>query len=307
MIEREVFVNVIVKFLGKQVINVFGDKNKSINQPSPIDIANEKSLSFLEVGKSIDLLKSSKAPVVICNLEPDSIKEISDKTLIVVKQPKLAYIKVLNKFFAPSKPEPYIHPNSIIHPEAEIGQSVYIGPFCCIGKSKIKKGCILKGNIHVYDDVQIGKNVIIHAGCVIGSDGFGYKSSRQKYKKFPQLGGVIIEDNVEIMANVNIARGTLINTFIGEGTKIDANCHIAHNNIIGKNNLIAAGVVFAGSVKLGNQCFIGVNSCIRDWIKIGNNVIIGMGSVVTKNISSNTTVIGSPARPINHPQNEVLV
>jgi len=186
-------------------------------------------------------------------------KNISNYSYIVVKHPFISFIKACELFGIKSE-EPDIHPSAII------------------------------------TNTEIGNNVTIQAGCVIGEEGFGfYKNNTGNLLNFPHIGKVLIKDNVSIFTNTTIARGALEDTVIGEGTKIASLVMIGHGVNIGMNNIICAQVNISGKTKIGNNCFIGLKACIRDNIEIGSNVTIGMGSVVTKNIPDNATVFGNPA------------
>jgi UDP-3-O-[3-hydroxymyristoyl] glucosamine N-acyltransferase len=145
--------------------------------------------------------------------------------------------------------------------------------------------------------VRIGKKVVIHAGTVIGVDGFGYaRNENDELEFFPHLGGVLIDDCVEIHSNVNIDRGTLGDTILGQGTKVDKFCHIGHNVVIGKHCVIAARSMLGGSAQIGDYSWIAPCACIRDGgIKIGSHAFVGMASVVTKDVPGGTTVMGVPA------------
>ena len=165
--------------------------------------------------------------------------------------------------------------------------------------ASIGNNCIIHSNVVIYDGVEIGDDVIIHAGAVIGHSGLGCE--RDQYgslHKFPHYSNVIIGSKVDIGPNCQITKGTLSPTTIGDGTKIDGLCSIGHNTVIGKNNWIASSVTIAGSVKVGNECIIYASSNIKDQIRIGNNVIIGMGSLILQNIPDNQMWYGAPAKQI---------
>ena len=189
----------------------------------------------------------------------------------------------------------------MIAPSSVIAADVFIGPLCSIGEDvEIGEKTVIHAGVHVYEHVSIGRNVIVNSGTVIGANGFGYERNEEgKLEKFPHVGGVIIENDVEIGANVSIDKAGLSNTVIKKGCKINNFVHIAHNVQIGENSIIMANVYLGGSVKIGDQCWISPHSILRDRIQIGSNVFIGMGSVVTKNIPDNMTVMGSPAREIS--------
>ena len=146
--------------------------------------------------------------------------------------------------------------------------------------------------------VNVGENVSIHKGVFFSGQGFGYENINGKWYHIPHSGQVVIDDNVEIFSGTNIVRATADNgiTYIGNGTKVDYGCHIAHNVKIGDNCLIAAGTIIGGSVEIGNDCYLGIGCMIKNKVKIGNNVTVGMGAVVIKDIPDNCTVIGNPAK-----------
>jgi UDP-3-O-[3-hydroxymyristoyl] glucosamine N-acyltransferase len=238
--------------------------------------------------------------VIICD---DSLQlnefDIHNKVLIQVKNPKLVFIQIVTRFFV-EKPIYGIHPSAIIHNEAVIDENVYIGPLTYIGRSKIGEGTVIYGNVHIYDNVTIGKNVTIEAGCSIGATGYNFaKDENGKLYKFPHLGGVIIEDDVDIQALSVIDKGVLEDTIIGKGTKIDSCCYIAHNCKIGENNAIIGHTMLSGSVKTGKNCWISPGAIVRDGIKIDSDSFIGMGSIVVSEVKQNSIVMGNPARPID--------
>lgn len=250
-------------FLG--IAGISGNPERNALKISKIIPGEHLALSFCKYeygGEAISRLNDTKSSIVICSSRLTNVA-FYDKTLILVPQPRLAFMKVANKFF------PWRETTSSIHPTA------------------------------VISNAKIGKNVIIGAGTVIGSEGFGYMPDEKgKLVQFPHIGGVIIEDDVEIGANVCIDRGALGDTIIGRGTKIDNLVHVAHNVKIGKNCQIICLVGIGGSVEIGDNSFVGISASIRNQVKIGKNVIIGMGAVVIKDVPDNMTVAGNPASPI---------
>jgi UDP-3-O-[3-hydroxymyristoyl] glucosamine N-acyltransferase len=294
----------ILQILGEEIMRVIGNVRRSVTHPAPIKEArNEFAITFCTKPDidALELIRSTKAGVVVCR-DNESLDELGDsgKTLIVVRNPRLSFIRLIKAVFA--EPIPCgIHPTAVIDPDANIHPDVYIGPFTYVGKCEIGEGTVIYGHVHIYgNNVKIGKNVVIHAGTIIGVDGFGYsRNESNELEYFPSLGGVIIEDDVEIHSNVNVDKGTLSNTVIGKGTKIDKFCHIGHNVVIGKHCVITAHGMFGGSAQIGDYTLIAPCVCIRDGgIRIGSHAFVGMAAVVTKDVPDGVTVMGAPARPI---------
>jgi UDP-3-O-[3-hydroxymyristoyl] glucosamine N-acyltransferase len=207
-----------------------------------------------------------------------------------------------------------IEAGAVFHKTSEVGENVYIGAFTCvsekviignetqiypqvyIGKDvKIGKNCVIYSGVRIYDHCEIGDHCIIHSNTVIGSDGFGFQPTKDGYQKIPQLGNVVIEDNVEIGSNCSIDRGTIGSTIIGKGTKIDNLIQIAHNVKIGQNNVIAAQVGIAGSTIIGDWNQIGGQVGVVGHIKIGSQVKIQAQSGVNNNVNDGEILYGSPA------------
>ncbi len=187
---------------------------------------------------------------------------------------------------------------SFVSPDAKLESNINIAPFVYIGKNVIiRSGTKVYPNVTILDDVEIGNRVIIGPGTVIGTEGFGYNKEGEVYKKIPHLGKIIIEDDVEIGANVTIAQAKTKETRIGAGTKIDCLVHIGHNVRIGRNCIIIAQVGVGGSVKLGNSVILAGQVGIKDHVEIGDNSIIYAKSALYKSIPSNSKYSGIPARP----------
>lgn len=278
------------------VSNVYFTNVKSVFE------ASNDSLTFIDKFRKdkIMLLNETKAAVIICdnNFEiNDGL--LKDKFLVIVENPRLIFIKIIESLFIEKQNYFYIHPTSIIHPDSKIGSNVNIGPFSIIDECKIFDDVVIENNVHIHRGAKINNNVIIHEHCVIGEDDFNFVlDDLGEYTKFPHLGSVIIEENVEIFPFSAIGKGTLSNTIIQKGSKLDHHVQIGHNSTIGRNTIICANSVVGGSSKIGNNCWIGINVAIRDNITIGDNVIIGMGTIVTKSVPNGETIVGNPAHSI---------
>jgi UDP-3-O-[3-hydroxymyristoyl] glucosamine N-acyltransferase len=274
---------------------------KSFTEARAVHEAGPKSLVWINPTRpeKQQLVEQTRAQLIVCDPEIVLSDESSrGKCLIVVERPKLAFSRILEALFV-QKPERGVHPTAIVHPEAQIGEDVHLGPFSYVGRSEIGNGSTIHGHCHIYDGVTIGRRVIVHAGCVIGADGFSFERDRDgTLHKFPHIGGVVIEDDVELQALTAIDRGTLEDTVIRRGAKVGSVCHIGHNSDVGHDTMVAQSVL-GGSVRVGRRCWLGPATVLRDGITIGDDVYVALGSLVVRDLASREAVMGSPARPID--------
>lgn len=291
----------ILDILGEAVVAVVGSTEQTVTHPAPIDEAQDESaVTFCcsSGSEGLQWMRATRAGVVICRADQPVDELDSEKTFILVENPRLSFLKVVGAMFVEPRPSSDIHPTAVIDPEAVIDPSVYIGPFTYAGKCEIGAGTVIHGHVHIHDRARIGCNVIIHAGAVIGAEGFGYERNEAgELEKFPQVGGVIIGDDVEICENACVDRGALGNTIIHEGTKVDTLVHVGHNVTIGRHAVITAHVQIAGSTRIGDYVYIAPSACLRDRISVGEGAFIGLGAVVVKDVPDGAMVMGVPARP----------
>lgn len=312
--------NDLAQVVGGEVV---GDGEIEISGINNLSNAKEGEISFILDHKNIKDTLMSFASAFIVQKE---IKEIK-KPQIITNNVKLSYAKILHLFQSPLERKG-IHPTAVISKSATVGEDVSIGAHCYIGEgAKIESKVIIypgvyigKGvnispdtiiypNTVIQDNCLIGKNVIIHSGVVIGSDGFGFvKDEDNHHFKIPQVGQVIIEDEVEIGANTCIDRASFGLTKIGRGTKIDNLVQIGHNVIIGEDCIIVSQVGISGSVNIGNRCILAGQAGVKDHITIGDDSIILGRAGVLKDVPPSSIYYGMPAGPhIEQKRLEVLV
>ncbi len=294
---------------------IAGSTSQTITAPEQLEIANESEISFIGNKKYEKLWETSKACVAIVN-EDISIEPGENRAFIKVKNADLAMSQVL-EMFAPSTPifAQDIHPTAVIDDSAVIGTGVRIGAGSYIGpKVSIGNNTTIYPNVTILDECTIGKNTviwpgtvirerchvgsdcIIHPNATIGADGFGFRPCAERgLVKIPQIGNVIIGNNVEIGANTCVDRGKFSSTILGDGCKIDNLVQIGHNSKLGKFCIMAGNSGLAGSVTLGNGVIIGGSASIKDHTTIGDGAIVGAGSGVTGDIPAGKTMLGYPA------------
>lgn len=282
-------------------IKIAGRQNNSFSKVSDKDHVDNETLDWINMANKNPLayLANSPALVIIC---PDSIEKdipqkiLDSKTILLTDNPNLLFSKIVNTFFVVNQ-KSAIHKTTIIDTEAVIGKNVSIGANVVIGKAKIGNNVVILPNVWIGDNVEIGNNVFIKTGASVGNPGFGFVRDKDgSLEKFPQVGNLIIEDDVEIGANTCIDKGSLSTTIIGEGTKINNLCHIAHNVKTGKNVVITGKVNISGSTTIEDNVWIGPNATLRGHQKIGKGATIGAGAVVTKNVPAGETWVGNPAK-----------
>ena len=290
-----------MEFTAKQVADfiggrVDGDANAKIHTFAKIEEAQEGAITFLSNPKYTHFIYDTKASVILVNDDIELDHPIS-ATLIRVPNAYECVAKLMQMYAASLPKKTGIDPLAFISKTAEIGKDVYIGPFTYVGDGvKIGDGSMIYPHVTIYDGCQIGKNVTIHAGAVIGADGFGFAPNQEGYDKIPQVGIVVIEDNVEIGANTCVDRSTMGQTIIRKGVKLDNLIQVAHNCEIGENTVMSAQVGMAGSTKIGAWCMVGGQAGFAGHITIADKTFIGAQSGVISNTKGNgEQLIGAPA------------
>lgn len=277
---------------------IIGDKNL-IRFDNAKTLQDQDSNSIIWLKKPEQDVRTFNSNMIIYDSKYPFPLRRDEQILIAVNNPKFVFSRIINLLFVEQK-TPQIGKNTCIDSDCEIGLDVYIGNNVSIGKCKIGNNVVLHDNCTIYDNTIIGNNTIVHSGTVIGTPGFGYsRNENNEIEHFPHIGGVLIEDYVEIGANVCIDRGALGNTIIQYGCKIDNLVHIAHNVVIGKNSFIIANSMIGGSTIIGENCWIAPSVSILQQLTIGNNATIGTGAVVSKSVPDGETWAGIPARPID--------
>ncbi len=271
-----------------------GNAKLSVSGAAGIEDAQEGDITFAMDEKSVEKFERSGASAA---LVPANLKKFPGKPHIKVSNVRLSMAKVLSIFEEKKHNKPGVHKTAVVAKSATIGKNVTIMAGVFIGEDcRIGKDTVIYPNAVLYDRTIVGERCVIHAGVVLGVDGYGFVSVDGKYEKIPQIGNVVIEDDVELFANVSISRATMGSTVVKRGSKIDNLTHIAHNCKIGRDCAITGLVAIAGSTELKDHVSVGGTSGINDHITIGENTVVMGRSGVTKDIPANSVVSGFPAQ-----------
>lgn len=274
-------------------------RGRSFDGVRPANDADDRSLVWINPARDDKqaILDTTAAGFVVADPSLD-LSGAGDKVVIVVPSPKLTFAAILNRLYA-RVPKTGVHPSAVVDPDAWLGEGVYLGPFTYVGRATIGDGTVVHGHCHLHDGVRLGRNVVIHAGCVLGAEGFSFeRDAGGRLHKFPHVGGVVIEDDVELQVMTDVDRGTLGDTIVRRGVKIDSFCHIGHNCDIGEDTMVAAQAMLGGSLRVGRRCWLGPATVFRDGIEIGDDAYVGLGALVVKDVANGERVMGSPAREI---------
>lgn len=300
---------------------VIGDGSIPLKGFAAAHTAQPGDLTFAENEEYFATAEQSAASAILVAGPVASAR----KVLIRVANARVGFAKVLALFFPPLEFTPGVHPSAVVATTAQVDPSAWVGPLCTVGeRTRIGPRSILLSGVHVGADCQLGEEVrlypnvtlyprtllgnrvSIHAGSVIGSDGFGYVLDQGRHLKVPQIGNVVIHDEVEIGANVTIDRAALGSTVIGKGTKIDNLVQVAHNVVIGEHSIVVAQVGIAGSSKLGNYVVLGGQVGLAGHLTLGNGVTVGAQSGVMNSIPDGQKWLGSPAQPDKQAKRQMI-
>jgi len=312
-----------MEFTAKQIADyiggrVEGNENASVHTFAKIESGTPGAISFLSNPKYIHFIYDTQSTIVLINNDV-MLERPVQPTLIRVENAYACIAKLLQLYEAAKPKKVGIDSLAFVSPSAKVGENCYIGAFAYIGDNveigneckiyphsvvcdnvKMGDSCSIFPNVTVYEGCKLGNNVTIHAGSVIGADGFGFAPNAEGYDKIPQIGIVTIEDDVEIGANTCIDRSTMGSTVIHKGVKIDNLVQIAHNVEVGENTVMSAQVGIAGSTKIGSWCMFGGQVGLAGHINIGDKTFLGAQSGIPGNIKGNTTLIGTPPMEPKH-------
>lgn len=290
---------------------VVGDPAVRLTGFAPADAAGPGDLTWAESPKHLARAEASAAAAILVASDVASAK-----TLIRVPNARVAFARVLPWFYPEPDLAPGRHPSAVVDPTAQVDPTAHIGPLCVLGaRARIGPRAVLMAadyvgadcevgeetrlypGVTLYAGTRVGRRVRLHAGVVVGADGFGYVLDGGEHRKVPQVGHVILEDDVELGANVTVDRGTLGATVIGRGTKVDNLVQIGHNVVLGRHCLVVSQAGIAGSTRLGDYVTVAGQAGIVGHVQIGDRAVIGAQSGVATHVPTGETWLGSPARP----------
>ena len=295
---------------------VIGDGAVAIRGVNGLDRAQAGDITFIDDAKRLPQALASKASaIVLPAIIP--VSHLEGRPGIAVANPKLAFAQLLTLFHPTPAAQPGIHPSAVLGKGVTLGEEVAVRANVTLGdRVQIGRGSVIEPgafigdetvigeqvwigpNVVIYDHMRIGNRVRLHGGVVIGADGFGYVFDQGRYVKVPQVGNVVIEDDVELGANVCVDRATLGSTVVGQGTKVDNLVQIAHNDQIGRHVIFSGQVGLAGTVKVGDYCVFGGKVGVGDHLTIGERVQAGGGTIILQNVDAGQIIWGWPARPM---------
>ena len=300
---------------------VVGDASTVLSGFAAAAAAKPGDLTFAENDEFFARAEQSAASAILVSGPYTS----AHKVLIRVPNARVGFAKVLPLFFPPARYPAGIHPSAVVSPSAQVDPTACVGPLCVVGEhTQIGARSVLISGVHVGPDCRIGEDVClhpsvvlyarcllgnrvtVHAGSVIGSDGFGYVLDQGRHIKVPQIGNVVVHDDVEIGANVTVDRAALGSTVIGKGAKIDNLVQIAHNVVVGDHSIIVAQVGIAGSSKLGSYVVLGGQVGIAGHLTLGSQVTVGAQSGVMTPIPDGEKWLGSPAQPDRQAKRQMI-
>ncbi|MDT8440420.1 MAG: UDP-3-O-(3-hydroxymyristoyl)glucosamine N-acyltransferase [Desulfuromonadales bacterium] len=289
---------------------VSGDPSVRLTGVAPLDQAGADQISFLANPKYRDKLSACQAGALIVTPE---LEGTVAKPLLLVDNPYLAFARVLTRFAVPPYQSAGISPAAHVDPQADIGADVTISAGCVVGAGvsigrgsclqpnvviypgvTVGEDCLLHANVTVRENCQLGDRVILQPGAIIGADGFGYAPDGESYAKIPQVGRVVLEDDVEVGACSCIDRATLGETRIGRGTKIDNLVQVAHNVVIGADSILVSQTGIAGSTTIGRHCTFGGQSAVAGHLKVGNHVRLAGRGGITHDVADRQNLAGLP-------------
>ena len=306
-----------MEFSAKQIAQfvqgvIEGDENATVNTFAKIEDGKPGAISFLSNPKYTHYIYDTESSIVLIDKSVE-LEKPTKATLVRVDNAYECVAKLLQLYQSMKPKKTGIDSLAFVSPSAKIGENVYIGAFAYVGdnvvigdgcqiypnvviceNAKVGNDCLFYPNVTIYHDCHVGNRVTLHAGSVVGSDGFGFAPSENGYDKIPQIGIVTIEDDVEIGANTCIDRSTMGSTYVRKGVKLDNLVQIAHNTDIGANTVMSAQVGVAGSTKVGQWCMFGGQVGIAGHITIGNKVFLGAQSGVPSSLKDDQTLIGTP-------------
>ncbi len=306
-----------MEFSAKQIAQfvqgvIEGDENATVNTFAKIEDGKPGAISFLSNPKYTHYIYDTESSIVLVDKSVE-LEKPTKATLVRVDNAYECVAKLLQLYESMKPKKTGIDSLAFVSPSAKIGENVYIGAFAYVGdnvvigdgcqiypnvviceNAKVGNDCLFYPNVTIYHDCHVGNRVTLHAGSVVGSDGFGFAPSENGYDKIPQIGIVTIEDDVEIGANTCIDRSTMGSTYVRKGVKLDNLVQIAHNTDIGANTVMSAQVGVAGSTKVGQWCMFGGQVGIAGHITIGNKVFLGAQSGVPSSLKDDQTLIGTP-------------